>query len=394
VIGTATAAEAYVILAGTSGAPPGPSGPLDRRTMKASYCSHRDQNGEVVFDPIYFGVYWGRNDRARLDACLQVKRQLGANAVQLCVQGGYPGYMAGATYDYRGNPSEYGRLCTYVRDAGFTPVILLATADGGTHAEIYNGQMQRILDATAHLAKDAWYCAGYEQNLDRGGAFSARQQHDAALLIRQTVGEDGLILLWLQPMRCTMGAYWGSTKSQKPSRPDWNPGELVWTTSESNPNEGAWIEADDPARGGEQEAWYIEGGLEIDGLWYQTDHGANGPAYATPGGTPGLDAFGQPRYFDRLIEICDRFLPPGTPMPAAQGFIDSSGYTHTGTAPSHSAPDWFHQERRRGRPVLCVGETVPYEYTRGQCCEEAVVVCSEALTRLGIISHGCWQPQR
>src|SRR4030095_4104104 len=353
------------------------AGPLDRRTMKASYCSHRDDEGDVVFDPIYFGVWWQRGARDRLDACLKVKRQLGVNAIQLCVQGGYGDYMDGATYDFRGDPDEDGRLRNSVRDEGFTPVILVPTADGGTHVEIYDGTMQRVLEATAHLAKDAWYCAGYEQNLDRGGAYSARQQHDAALLIRRIVGDDGLILSWLQPLRCTMGAYWGNDKNHKPSPPDWNPGELVWTTSASNPDEGAWIEADDPAGGGEQEAWYLEGGLELDGLWYQTDHGANGPAYATPGGTPGLTGYGQPRYFDRLIEIADRFLPPGTPMPGANGFIDASGYTHTGTCPSHSAPDWFHQSRTRGRPGLCGGETVPYEYTRGQCCDEAVQACSQ-----------------
>jgi len=385
------AARAYTVLAGTSAVAPRPGG--DRRTMRASYCSHRDHLGAPVFDAIYFGVYWALGDRSRLDACLQVKRQLGADAVQLCVQGGYPGYLNGATFDFRGNVSEYAKLCDYVAGQGFIPIIMVCTADGGTHQEIYNGQMARTLDATAHLAKQSWYCGGYEWNLDRGGAFSARQQHDAMLLMRKQLGDDALLLLWLQPLRCTMGAYWGSNPQAKPSRPSWNPGELVWNWNDAH-TEGAWIEADDPARGGEQEAWYIEGGLEVDGLWYQTDHGANAPSYASPGQQPGLDAYGQPRYFDRLIEICDRFLPPGTPMPGAQGFTDSSGYTHSGTAPSHSAPDWFHQPRRRGRPVLCVGETVPYEYTRDQCCDEAVWVCSDALTSLGITSHGCWQPRR
>jgi len=387
-----TATDTYLVMASAGGAPT-PVGPLDRRTMKASYCSHRDADGEVVFDPIYFGVWWDRGDRARLDRCLATKRQLGANAVQLCVQGGYGGYMNGDTYDFRGNPQKYGELCTYVRDSGFIPVILLATADGGTHVEIYDGTMQRVLDATAHLAKDAWYCPGYEINLDRGGAFNARQQHDAMLLIRKSVGDDGMILLWLQPLRCTMGAYWGSNKNAKPGTPDWNPTELKWVTSESNPSEGAWVEVEDPAGGGEQEAWYIEGGLEVDGLWYQTDHGLNSPSYANPGETPGLDGHGQPRYYDRLIEIADRFLQPGTAMPGADGFVDSSGYTHGGVCPSHSAPDWFHQSRKRGRPVLCVGETIPYEYTRNACCDEAVWVCSKALTSLGITSHGCWQPE-
>src|SRR5262245_22471604 len=363
--------------------------------MKASYCSHRDHENQVVFDPIYFGVWWDRGDRARLDQCLQVKRSLGADAVQLCVQGGYGAYMGGATYDFRQNVQKYADLCTYVRDQGFIPIILIATADGGTHKEIYNGQMEKVLNATAHLAKDSWYCAGYEQNLDRGGAYSARQQHDAALLMRRVLGSDAMLALWLQPMRCTMAAYWGSDKNHKPGTPDWNPTELMWITSDVNPNEGAWVEVEDPVHGGEPEAWQVEGGAEIDGLLYQTDHGSNGPAYANPGETPGLDGHGQPRYWDRLIEICDRFLAPGTPMPGAQGFIDSSGYTHSGTCPSHSAPDWFaSSERKRGRPVLCVFETVPYEYSRDQCCDDAVQVCSEALTSLGITCHGCWQPRQ
>src|SRR5262245_12148117 len=386
---TLTRAESYLLLATAPGRPV-PT-PIDRRHFVASYCSHRDHLHDVVFDPIYFGVLWSQQDRARINACLEVKRAMGVNAIQLAVQGGYPGYWNGQTFDFRPRPQEYGALCMYIRDHGFTPIILVATADGGTHQEIYNGQMARVLEATAHLASDAWYCAGYEQNLDRGGAYSARQQHDAALVIREYVGIDGLIMLWLQPLRCTMAAYWGSNKDARPSRPDWNPGELTWVTSDVNPHEGAWIEADDPAGGGEQEAWYLEGGLEIDGLWYQTDHGVNGPAYPVPGGAPGLDGHGQPRYFDRLIEICDRFLAPGTPMPGANGFIDSSGFTHGGVCPSHQAPDWFHAYRARGRPLLIAGETVPYEYTRDQCSDEAVQECCERLDSLGVAVHGCWQ---
>src|SRR5215471_3875402 len=384
-----TKPESYVVLA--SAPAPVPRPPVDRRHFLASYCSHRDQLGEVVFDPIYFGCLWAEQDRARINACLDIKRAMGVNAIQLAVQGGYPGYWNGQTFDFRSDPSEYGELCTYIRDQGFTPVILVATADGGTHREIYDGTMQRVLEAVRELAGVAWFCAGYEQNLDRGGAYSARQQHDAALLMRRVLGDDALLLLWLQPLRCTIAAYWGSNKNAKPTTPDWNPTELKWVTNASNPDEGAWIEATDPAGGGEQEAWYIEGGAEIDGLWYQTDHGLNGPSYADPGGTPGLDGYGQPRYFDRLIEVCDRFLAPGTPMPGALGFIDSSGFTHTGVCPSHAAPDWFHSYRARGRPLLIAGETVPYEYTRDHCCDEAVQECCERLDSFGVTVHGCWR---
>src|SRR5262245_5002131 len=389
---TLTPQETYVVLSGRSSAPPVPT---DRRNFRASYCSHRDQWNEVVFDPIYFGVLWDRGDRARIDSCLATKRSLGVNTIQLAAQGGYGSYFGGATYDFRQRPDVYGDLCTYIRDAGFSPVILVGTADGGTHVEIYDGTMARLLDATARLANDAWYCAGYEQDLDRGGGYSARQMHDAANLMRAHVGDNGLLLLWLQPTRCTMASYWGSNKNAKPTPPSWNPVELRWKQSDSDPNEGAWIEADDPAQGDEQGAWYVDGCRQIDGLWYQTDHGSQGPSYATPGGFPGLDQYGQPHYWDRLIEICDRFLPRGTPMPGALGFIDTSGHTHNNsTAPSLSgAPDWFHQPRDRGRPVLGVGETVPFEYSRNQCCDEAVVVCTEDLFSLGITAHGCYQPR-
>lgn len=369
--------------------PPGP--PPDRRHFLASYCSHRDAQGEVVFDPIYFGYLWATGQRSRLDACLDAKRRLGCNALQLCVQGGYPGYMGGVTYDFRGNLGEYARLCDYVVGEGFTPLILVGTADGGTHQEIYNGQMARTLDAVAHLASQAWFCAGYEQNLDRGGAYNCKNMDDALGLMRSHLGDEALLALWLQPTRCTPAGYWGSNKAHKPTTPDFNPTALFWRTSDDNPNEGAWQEVDDPYHGDEQGAWYQSHGVEIDGLLYQTDHGLNGPSYVEGG--PGLDGHGKPRWWDRFIEIADRFLPRGTPMPLAQGFIDSSNLTHTSaTAPSISAPDWFAAERRRGRPVLCLWESVPYEYTRDQCSDAAVQRCSQESIGLGVTVQGCWQP--
>lgn len=387
---TLTRAETTLVLNSTPATVPRP--PRDRRNFLASYCSHRDHNHEVVFDPIYFGYWWQAGDRTRLDKCLDVKRSIGVNAVQVCVQGGYPGYMDGKTYDFRQNVAEYGRLCDYLVAEGMTPIILVGTADGGTHVEIYNGQMARTLDATAHLAKEAWYIAGYEQNLDRGGAYSCKQMDDALQLMRSKVGDDGLLGLWLQPTRCTPAGYWGSNKNGKPGTPEWNPTELYWKTSDHNPDEGAWLEVEDPYEGDEQGAYYKSAGEEIDGLFYQTDHGSSGPAFVSGG--PGVDAHGQPRWWDRFIEICDRFLAPGTPMPLAEGFLDSSNILHTsGTAPSTSAPDWFHDaSRRRGRPVLILWETVPYEYTRDACSEEAVQRCSQESIGLGVTVQGCWQP--
>lgn len=381
-------ASAYAVLRAADDRQPSP--PLDRLTMRGSYCSHRDHNNQVVFDPIYFGVCWDKGDLSNIDRCLDVKRELGANAVQLCVQGGYGGYMHGATYDFRQRPDDYAALCHYIVASGFIPVVLVGTADGGTWHEIYNGTMLRILDRLTDIADRGWFCAGYEQDLDRGGGYSAHQIDDALWLMRDTLGEAALLMLWLQPNRCTPASYWGSNPQQKPTPPDWNPVELQWITSDSNPAEGAWIEADDPYDGDEQGAYYKSAGKEIDGLWYQTPHGNDGPSYVTGG--PGLDAHGQPRYLDRVIECADRFLQPGTPMPGAAGFIDGSGYVHGSVAPSYPAPDWFHEYRERGRPVFIVGETVPYEYTRDACSDDAVAACSRLMESVGLPVQGCYQP--
>src|SRR5262245_36239113 len=259
---TLTRVETTVVVAAAGAKPPHP--PRDRRNFLASYCSHRDQYGDVVFDPIYFGVWWANGDLDRLAGCLAVKRAMGVNAVQLAPQGGYPGYMAGATYDFKNDLANYGRLCTFIVSEGFTPIILVGTADGpsdsaptGTWVEIYNGQMSRTLDATAHLNKDAWYCAGYEQNLDRGGGYNCKQMDDALQLMRAHVGDDGLLALWLQPTRCTPAGYWGSYQPNKPTPPDWNPTELYWKTSDDNPADGAWLEVEDPYHGDEQGAYYM-----------------------------------------------------------------------------------------------------------------------------------------
>jgi hypothetical protein len=347
----------------------------------------------VVFDPLYFGNLWDQGDYTTIDGCLDIKRALGVDTIMVAVQGGYGDYMGGRTFDFRQRPDYFGDLAKYIFQRGFTPICMVGTADGGTHVEIYNGTMQRVLEAIKPLAAHGWFCAGYEQDLDRGGGYSARQMDDALILMRHVLGPDALLMLWLQPNRCTPASYWGSNKDHKPTTPDWNPTELKWVTSESNPNEGAWIEANDPYGGGEQEAYYISGGLEIDGLFYQTPHGADGPAYNSPGGTPGLDGYGQPRYKDRMIEIADRFLPRGTPMPGAKGHIDGSGIVHNSDiCPSASAPDWFASSRPRGRPIFIVGETVPYEYIRNACCDEAVYDCCQLCESIGFPLSGCYRP--
>lgn len=69
--------------------------------------------------------------------------------------------------------------------------------------------------------------------------------------------------------------------------------------------------------------------------------------------------------------------------PGFAGSRDSAGYT---------PPDWFVITRKRGRPIWCLFETVAYEYTRGQCSNEAVARCTEEGRSFGCESQGCIGP--
>jgi hypothetical protein len=361
------------------------SGPI-----AASYCSHHDQN-EVVFDPVFFGVYWQRGDTATLERCLSVKRRLHVTDVVIAVAGNYADYLGGEAFDWRANPGKLHDLAVWLLDRGFRPIIFVSTADLGTEIEIYDGTMARVCGALTDLVDSAWYCIGWEVNKDRGGAWTAGQASDALLVCRQALGDKAKLIWHGQPTRTTPASYYGNDYHNRPHSTT----PLRWVGATDN---GAWIDADDPSDGSEMGAFYVEdsGFAEIDIVFYQTDHGANGPSYVTGG--PGLDEFGQPRWWARAIECLERFLPPGTPMPGAAGFQvrDESGHVckHAGQAGApnsvgYVSPDWFAAPRRRGRVTWVLFETVCYEFIRGECSDTAVVECTHDARGFGCGHFGC-----
>jgi len=396
---TLTLTDAYWVLANTQTAtvPTGKWPTIDSGPINGSFCSHRDGEGEVVFDPIYFGVYWDRGQVAELERCLAVKRSLGLTDVVIAIAGGYGGYFAGATFDFHPNPQRLHDLATWLLDRGFRPIIYVCTADGGTEREIYDGTMERVCHAVRDLAESAWFCLGWEVDRDRGGAFTAGQASDGLKVMRKALGDRAQLIWHGQPNRTTPASYYGSDFNHKPGSGT----PLRWVGTP--PRDGAWIDADDPSNGDEQGAFFVEGSgfAEIDIVFYQTDHGANGPAYVS--GEPGLDEFGQPRWWGRALECLDRFLPAGTPMPGAKGYkrTDDRGvlHVHAGVAGAsdsagYTAPDWFRGPRRRGRVKWVLYETVPYEYVRNQCSDEAVARCTREGRSFGATHQGCAQPSR
>jgi hypothetical protein len=253
--------------------------------------------------------------------------------------------------------------------------------------------MQHVCAALIDLVDHAWFSIGWEVNKDRGGAFTAGQASDALLVCRRALGDRAMLVWHGQPTRTTPASYYGSDPNNKPHSTT----PIRWVGPVES---GAWVDSDDPSDGNEMGAFYVEGSgfAEIDVIAYQTDHGANGPSYTTGG--PGLDAYGQPRWWARPIECLDRFLVPGTPMPGAVNYrwVDESGLLHvhagvSGAADSvgYRAPDWFAAPRRRGRVRWLLLETVCYEYIRGGCSDQAVVRCTEDALALGCQQQGCRQ---
>jgi len=252
-----------------------------------------------------------------------------------------------------------------------------------------------VCEACADLVDSAWFSLGWEVNKDRGGAFTAGQVSDGLTVMRAALGDRAMLVWHGQPNRTTPASYYGSDFNNKP----WTPTPIRWV-GDPVANDGAWVDMDDPSDGDEQGAFYVEesGFAEIDVVFFQTEHGANGPAYTAT--EPGLDEFGQPRWWGRTIECLDRFLASGTPMPGAAGYLtkDDRGvvHVHPGAAGSpdstgYRPPDWFSSMRRRGRVRWVLFETVPYEYVRNACSDAAVRRCTAEGASFGCADHGCMQ---
>src|SRR5215471_16360799 len=259
--------------------------------------------------------------------------------------------------------------------------------------------MARTCGALADLVDHAWFSIGWEVDRDRGGAFSAGQASDALLCCRRVLGDTARLVWHGQPGRTTPASYWGYDYNNKPTPGNQPEIGLRWVGTP--PTDGAWVDDDDPSNGDEQGAFFVEGSgfAEIDVIFFQTDHGMNGPSYTTS--DPGLDNYGQPRWWGRTLECLDRFLPSGTPMPGATGYMrtDDSGTLHihpgvSGARDSagYTPPDWFASPRRRGRVAWVLFETVCYEYIRGGCSDAAVQRCTAEAKSFGCEHQGCAQP--
>ena len=313
--------------------------------VKADFCNIKDRHGRVMFTSTLAGIPPDDQEDwlARLKAA-------GDTHIFVSVTTGYGSFYP--TIDFAdGRLDELMALLWRLRREALIPVLFLTSGDTGS----FNAdRIRRICRAivAAGLTGHCMYVCAWESV--KGGWTSA-QFNEANLIMRDELGPDAILAAHLSPGRASFA---------------------------SHP-----LEADDPFQGGEIECWFQKAGgprtcgPEFDVFLYQNPVAEEGQIQDELFREHGVKA---PAWEDAAIQIADRFLPRGTPMPGAAGYKhlgreDANGrhplLTHGGAA---EGPDWFAgaphgylpRPPQRQRPLLVMAEIVAYPAIRGHATPE------------------------
>lgn len=246
---------------------------------------------------------------------------------------------------------EFADLLTRIIKKGLTPIVFLHSGDSYPGDEHFTG----ICDWwNTNLAKFTEYCifvCGWETR--RFGGYSANEFNRCNLIMRDKLGPIGKAML----------AFHGSPET----------GVFGSHASRNNvPKDEHGCELDDPwYHAGEPDNWHMTVGVhgervcgtEFEVFLYQSAVARDNE----------VDEFGQPQWWDRCLDTCERFLPQGTPMPGAVGVKmrgrDGEVTTRDGYAGGPKSAVWFPAN---DGPALCLFEVVAYDYIRGNCSAERV----------------------
>ncbi len=352
------------------GLPPRPGPPVtDKSMIRANFCGHLDQEGRIVFDPVYFCSIYITEAARR--ACYAVKRRMGLNAIVLQVPDGnaYGGYWTEPVAewpdipvhartphvipDWRQQMDVFKALVDEVLSEGFLPLVFLTTGNDLETLGLHDGELRRKAKVFAGYGKKAWFSGGWEMTGSQTPTITTRQVNDMLRILHEELGDGALLFVhgadW---ERCTAASYRGNDPNNRP------PG-CVWMN-------GTWVEADDPSRGGEIDWWYTPEALWCLAWFWQSRHGGAGPSFNDDQELRGWRA--------RAIECQIRFLARNKRPPAMD-------VTEPG------APDWM-QSRDHVRPIFCVFELEPYEYIRALCDSARVQHVADLLHADGFLHLG------
>ena len=318
--------------------------------VKGSYCSRRDSTGLPVFEP-FVGRFWLDGDLARVDDWINGAKALGCKNFTLAFQSNTYGSYPVEGFDFTGQEESFRELMRYVLDRELVPRVFLTSGD--TVAEIQH--VRPRAEALVEFKDAAIWYHGWETIGSQSPTYTSKQWYDAQQTMREVFGANAVLGMHVADAeRCT----WASARGYKPNEPV---DGCYW-----NAERGAWVENDDPSDGDEVGAMRM---LQIDVYSLQTRHGGAGPA-----GTLG-DLNDTATWSGHLVEIADRFLPPGSVIP--------------GLGRSVTGPDWFAGNVTR--PVLDAFETIPYEYIRGGVSEDWAQKVSATCRAAGANGEGCYR---
>lgn len=318
--------------------------------VKASYCSAKDDSGLVMFTA-FAPSLWLTN-RPKFNEWIAKAKLLGTHFVVAFQSNDY---KLGPTefypvpgFNFDSNPAEFCKMLDAILDAGLVPVVFLTSGDSPAE-RVHVTPRANALKAYANWC--VWF-HGWETIGSQNPTYTSRQWFDSQNEMRAVFGPTAVLGMHVDPAeRCT----WASARGYNQSQPVEG---CFWSGS-------AWVENDDPSGGDEIGAMRM---LQIDVYAIQTRHGGGGPS-----GTMG-DLNDDTTWSGHLVEIADRFLPPGSMIPGLNRVVQG--------------PDWFSGANVT-RPVFCAFETVCVEYIRGQCSEQQAKDASWTCRAAGVLSEGC-----
>jgi hypothetical protein len=298
-----------------------------RLDIQTDFCSLRDSRDRAIFTPAIGGL-----PTAEQDEWIDRLVGIGATHCAVAVEAGYRDLYPRRDFYAAGEMDVFAALCRTLLGRRLIPIVFLTSGDhGDVNLPRIAPLCQWAVDAGL-VSSCVWVC-GFEAVK---GGWTTRQFDAAALTMRQILGPDAVIACHLSPTRLSFV---------------------------SNPHE------DDDPYSSDINCWFERGGAEFDVFLLQL------PST----GRDDRDAFGQPAWMEVAIEAADRFLALGTPMLAADGWQTRD---HGGPVVTHGpvaqGPDWFARPRERGRPGLCLFETVAYHAINDPAAIDAEYVRSIA----------------
>ena len=258
--------------------------------INAGFCNRRDRHGRIMFDPAYTTL----DDASRAE-WRAIKHEDARTHIVLAPKFGYPGF---GSVNFLRDPSGFRFFVDEVMRDNLTSLIFWSTGDGNSFADD-TPSWPTLLPAFSDLQDNILSALAWEA-VGQGGGWTSKQYDDGVWMVDRYLGSRAIIMFHGQPERWTAASYHGH-RNEGFAPLDAIGRPCVWKVADNqpDPNEGAWLERDDPYHGDEAGMWNTETGRRIGIVGYQTPHGSK---LLDPNGA-GSDVG---EWEDRWIEGLDR----------------------------------------------------------------------------------------